>query len=173
VKNSYVSSILLILILIIGNIPTASAGGFFRNSGLLAGIKCATSKACRTTVSTVVKAGKEVAKLSKTSKQDFPPIKPGSSGGATAGRGFPKSVRDAAKNENSATTPYTCVYCRLKTDKPQVDHAIPKSKGGNATIDNAQIACPHCNASKGNREFPVTPPKGMKGPFAPEHWKIK
>lgn len=61
----------------------------------------------------------------------------------------------------------TCVFCRMETDRPQVDHAIPRSKGGNATPDNAQTTCPHCNASKGARDRPVNPPSGYRGPWPP------
>lgn len=34
---------------------------------------------------------------------------------------------------------------------PQVDHVIPKSRGGGAGLWNRVLACPSCNASKGNR----------------------
>ena len=74
-----------------------------------------------------------------------PLIKAGSSGGPTAGKAFPQSVRSETLLDN----PDTCVFCRMKTAKPQVDHAIPRARGGDATIDNAQTACPWCNASKG------------------------
>ncbi len=58
----------------------------------------------------------------------------------------------------------------MQTDSPQVDHAIARANGGNATLDNAQTACPFCNASKGAREFPVNPPPGYEGPFPPPHF---
>ena len=89
------------------------------------------------------------------------------SGGPTSGKSFPGSVKQQALDEN----PSTCVYCRMKTDRPQVDHSIPKSCGGNATIDNAQTTCTHCNASKGARDFPVTPPGGYEGPWPPPWWR--
>jgi hypothetical protein len=63
-----------------------------------------------------------------------PLIKAGTAGGETAGKAFPQSVKDAALAEN----PGTCVYCRMETSTPRIDHAIPKSRGGNATLDNAQ-----------------------------------
>ena len=62
------------------------------------------------------------------------------------------------------------MFCRMQTDSPQVDHAIARANGGNATLDNAQTACPFCNASKGAREFPVNPPPGYEGPFPPPHF---
>ena len=95
------------------------------------------------------------------------PIKPGSANGSTAGQVFPKSVKDAAKAENPTAT---CVYCQMEGTGTQVDHAIPRARGGNATLDNAQLACPHCNTSKGAGDFPKTPPSDYVGPWPPEHW---
>ena len=97
-----------------------------------------------------------------------PPIKPGAAGGPTAGKPFPGSVRDATLAEN----PGTCVYCRMETPTPQVDHAIPRVRGGNATLDNAQTTCPWCNASKGPRDFPVNPPPGYRGLWPPSWWDL-
>jgi 5-methylcytosine-specific restriction endonuclease McrA len=77
---------------------------------------------------------------------------------------FSESVRNAAKAENPTAT---CVFCRREGTATQVDHAIPRSRGGNATLDNAQMACPHCNASKGAGDFPKNPPPGYTGPWPP------
>lgn len=93
-------------------------------------------------------------------------IKPGTSGGATAGKPFPKSVRDEALEEN----PSTCVFCRRETETPQVDHAIPRA-WRRRDDDNAQTACPFCNASKAARDYPVNPPPGYRGPFPPPWWR--
>lgn len=98
----------------------------------------------------------------------FPGIKPGAAGGETAGKAFPGSVRQAALEEN----PSTCVYCHMETDAPQVDHAIPRVQGGNATLENAQTTCGWCNASKGGRTFPVNPPPGYEGAWPPPWWNI-
>jgi len=92
--------------------------------------------------------------------------KEGALGGPTAGMAFPRSVRQEALLEN----PDSCVFCRMKTDSPQVDHSIPRARGGNATIENAQTSCPWCNASKGARDFPVNPPPGYVGGWPPV-WK--
>jgi len=97
----------------------------------------------------------------------MPLIKAGSAGGESAGKVFPQAVKDAARAEN----PGTCVFCRMET-KGQVDHAIPRARGGNATLDNAQIACPWCNASKGARDFPVNPPPGFRGDWPPVWWGL-
>jgi hypothetical protein len=97
-----------------------------------------------------------------------PPIKPGAVDGPLAGEAFSESVREQAFKENPQKI---CVYCRQPGTATQVDHAIPKSLGGNATLDNAQLACPHCNQSKGNRLFPLTPPPGYLGPWPPSWWE--
>lgn len=65
----------------------------------------------------------------------FPPIKPGSAGGPTAGKDFSDATRQQALQENPQQV---CVYCRMTTSDPEIDHATPKSRGGNATLDNAQ-----------------------------------
>ena len=97
---------------------------------------------------------------------DFSAIKPGSAGGPTAGKPFSPSVREATLADN----PSTCVYCRMETSAPQVDHAIPRVQGGNATIENAQTTCTWCNPSKGGRTVPVNPPPDYVGPWPPPWW---
>lgn len=46
-----------------------------------------------------------------------------------------------------------CGGCRM--DFPfkifEVDHVIPRSKGGGDHMENLQLLCPHCNRMKGNR----------------------
>ena len=114
-----------------------------------------------------VKGVSELAALGKAGQAAeaiAPLIKAGSAGGETAGRRFPEAVKAAAKAENPTAT---CVFCRMEGTGTQVDHAIPRASGGNATLDNAQLACPHCNASKGAGNFPKTPPAGYGGPWPP------
>jgi hypothetical protein len=105
---------------------------------------------------------------SLAAKAEAPLIKVGSAGGESAGKVFPQAVKDAARAEN----PGTCVYCRMGTDSPQIDHAIPRVRGGNATLDNAQTTCAWCNASKGARDFPVNPPPGFRGDWPPVWWGL-
>ncbi|NED97131.1 hypothetical protein G1H11_17675 [Phytoactinopolyspora alkaliphila] len=107
-------------------------------------------------------------RVAKPTIKATPSIKPGSAGGPTASQKFPERVRQ----EELADNPSTCVYCRMETDRPQVDHAIPRSRGGNSTRDNAQTTCAHCNASKGARDFPVTPPEGFAGAWPPPWWGV-
>jgi len=76
----------------------------------------------------------------------------GSSGGPGEGKPFSTVTQDAARAEASSK----CVFCgvqtiRSKTPHPQrsnIDHAIPKSRGGNNTLDNAQNTCQTCNFDK-------------------------
>jgi 5-methylcytosine-specific restriction endonuclease McrA len=82
------------------------------------------------------------------------------------GEGVPQSVRESALAEN----PSTCVYCHMETNAPQVDHAIPRVRGGNATLENAQTTGAWCNASKGGRSVPVNPPPGYVGAWPPPWW---
>ncbi|WP_052521460.1 RHS repeat-associated core domain-containing protein [Agreia bicolorata] len=96
-----------------------------------------------------------------------PAIKAGTAGGETAGKAFPTAIKDAAKAENPGGV---CVYCHMDSLPTQVDHAIPKAKGGNATLDNAQLACTWCNPSKGSKSYPANPPPGYEGDWPPPWW---
>jgi hypothetical protein len=45
-----------------------------------------------------------------------------------------------------------CEYCQLPAQLQvggfQVDHILPRSRGGQTEVDNLAWACPHCNAHK-------------------------
>jgi RHS repeat-associated protein len=79
--------------------------------------------------------------------------KVGSAGGPGAGRRFADTTKDAAEAEAGGK----CVFCGRDTTRARggtqrnTDHAIPKSRGGNNTLDNAQNACRDCNLDKGAR----------------------
>ncbi len=110
--------------------------------------------------------GAEAPEAAAALDEGAPAIKAGSAGGDSAGMPFSQSVRQQVLDDN----PSTCVYCRMQTDSPQVDHAIPRAQGGNATVENGQTTCPWCNGSKGPRDYPVNPPSGYEGDWPPAWW---
>jgi hypothetical protein len=59
---------------------------------------------------------------------------------------------------------YKCVYCDYDASvsyeawlraRLNVDHWIPRSKGGSDEMDNLLTACGPCNSGKGNKLFPT------------------
>lgn len=42
-----------------------------------------------------------------------------------------------------------CFYCGQKSDRLEVDHVMPVSRGGTSAADNLVASCRACNASKG------------------------
>lgn len=81
--------------------------------------------------------------------------KEGSQGGPGAGKDFPETT----KNAERAASNNSCRFCKTETTrsaKPSptrsnIDHAIPKSRGGNNTAANAQNTCQTCNLKKGTK----------------------
>lgn len=78
--------------------------------------------------------------VAKIKNEELPP--PGSSNSKGLGLRFRVLLRDN----------FTCVYCgrNPKEDgvKLEVDHIIPKSRGGTDDIDNLVTACWECNQGK-------------------------
>jgi RHS repeat-associated protein len=76
----------------------------------------------------------------------------GVAGGPGAGKAFRAWVKDAVREEGPA-----CVFCGEPTTltpgprQSNIDHAVPKSRLGNDTIENAQNTCRTCNLKKGNK----------------------
>ena len=89
----------------------------------------------------------------KTPKTTLGKMKVGKEGGPGAGKTFSQKVKNQAK----ADANNKCVVCDTKTtsepgpNQSNIDHAIPKSRGGNNTIDNAQNTCRTCNQQKKTR----------------------
>ncbi|MCB9436420.1 MAG: HNH endonuclease [Anaerolineales bacterium] len=44
-----------------------------------------------------------------------------------------------------------CVYCGVKNVPLEVEHIIPKARGGSNRVSNLTVACHACNQSKGNQ----------------------
>lgn len=49
---------------------------------------------------------------------------------------------------------YCCIYCGIHASqaKMQIEHVIPKSKGGTDSLDNLVLSCNACNQAKGNQD---------------------
>ncbi len=79
--------------------------------------------------------------------------KSGSSGGPGSGKRFSQPVKEAAEESAGGK----CVFCGKETTRSpgpkqrNTDHAVPKSRGGNNTLDNAQNTCRTCNQDKGTK----------------------
>lgn len=71
--------------------------------------------------------------------------KVGSSEGPSAGRKATPAERKQALSENDGQ----CRFCGAPAE--HVDHAVPRSRGGNNTPENLQGACAACNLSKNNK----------------------
>ena len=47
----------------------------------------------------------------------------------------------------------TCVYCGAKETPLEVEHIVPKSKGGSNKVSNLTLACVPCNRAKSNQDI--------------------
>lgn len=46
---------------------------------------------------------------------------------------------------------YKCVYCGSENERLQLDHVVPRSRGGSDDRENLVAACRRCNMSKGTK----------------------
>jgi 5-methylcytosine-specific restriction endonuclease McrA len=46
---------------------------------------------------------------------------------------------------------YRCAYCHQEATRWEVDHVIPRSRGGSNRVSNLALACPACNQEKGDQ----------------------
>lgn len=49
---------------------------------------------------------------------------------------------------------YRCTYCGDEAGPFEIDHIIPRVKGGENILENVTVACRRCNRSKKDRERP-------------------
>jgi len=75
-----------------------------------------------------------------------------------------KKQKDSKKLElaNGLGFGLCCYWCQdnFLFDQLNLDHLIPKSKGGSNSLENLRLTCYHCNNSRGNSLFP--PPQKHK-----------
>ncbi|HVB25788.1 MAG TPA: HNH endonuclease [Ktedonobacteraceae bacterium] len=62
-------------------------------------------------------------------------------------RGIPDHVRTAVFQRDGGR----CVQCGYEGPYIEYDHILPRSKGGQNTVENVQLLCGQCNRKKGNR----------------------
>ena len=61
-------------------------------------------------------------------------------------KGVPWSKRNVFARDRNV-----CQYCGKQVKKPEIEHIIPKSKGGKNSWENTVTACRSCNSQKGDR----------------------
>ncbi len=62
---------------------------------------------------------------------------------------------------------FVCQYCGRPTERPTIDHVIPRHRGGTSTWDNLVTACPACNLRKGGRTPEEAHMRLLRPPQAP------
>jgi hypothetical protein len=88
--------------------------------------------------------------------------------GKSRGTRFTPKNKESVKQENASRNDGTnrCENCGVETvpaqqhkkgitpptNETQVDHVVPKSKGGKGVPENGQILCRDCNLKKGDKE---------------------
>jgi 5-methylcytosine-specific restriction endonuclease McrA len=89
-----------------------------------------------------------------------------------SGRGYKVSKR---RPKFSRTNVYRrdrnrCQYCgdKFKTEYLNLDHVIPKSKGGEMSWENIALACVPCNSKKENRTPEQAGMRLIRRPFRPK-----
>jgi len=89
-------------------------------------------------------------------------------GGARVGKAFTKKQKQVTKEKNAQQNEgrNRCENCDTETvpgkkhekgvtpplNETQVDHKIPRVKGGEGEVDNAQVLCRDCNLKKGSKD---------------------
>lgn len=86
-------------------------------------------------------------------------------------KGYPPNKRRVYRKGVYKRDGNTCQYCGKKfaSDKLNLDHIVPKSKGGKTTWKNVVLSCIKCNQRKANRTPKEAGMKLLRKPKVP-HW---
>ncbi len=72
-------------------------------------------------------------------------------GDARKARAIPwLALRDMAFERDG----YQCTYCGDQAGPFEIDHIIPRVRGGENVLENVAVSCRRCNRSKKDREAP-------------------
>jgi 5-methylcytosine-specific restriction endonuclease McrA len=66
---------------------------------------------------------------------------------------MPRKEVKFSRNNVFERDEHTCQYCRRRFDRKElnIDHVVPRHRGGGTTWENVVCSCLHCNRTKGNR----------------------
>jgi hypothetical protein len=77
---------------------------------------------------------------------------------------LPRLVRDIRKRARDV-----CEYCLLPQSSQEatfhIDHVVPRSRGGETTLDNLALACVTCSLRKAARDRALDPQSGKQVPL--------
>jgi len=85
---------------------------------------------------------------------------------------LPKKEVKLTRNNIFERDSHTCQYCGVRFDRKDlnIDHVLPRDKGGKTTWDNVVCSCIPCNTRKGNY---LTHEIGMKPLTKPKRPKLR
>ena len=74
-------------------------------------------------------------------------------------RAVPGNITEAERQELFDKYERKCLCCKRPEGVVEltIDHVIPLSRGGENTLENAQVLCRGCNAVKGDKEYEYRP----------------
>lgn len=86
---------------------------------------------------------------------------------------FPQRTPRLTRRNLLARDEHTCQYCqrRLPASRLNMDHVVPRSRGGSTTWENIVTACIPCNTRKGARTPEQAGMRLLRRPFLPR-WTI-
>jgi len=158
----------------VGTVATAVAGvGLIKGGIAITGVSGGTAAVAGVGVAAtgayaLVGATANAIRISQTpmerraSSGPTPDKQPNPVSGSRGGPGAGKQASPATKTAVRTRDNNRCVYCGKRTTskagarQSNIDHSVPKSRGGNNTMKNLQNTCRRCNQEKGaktNKEY--------------------